>query len=79
MLELALERFGATAATDLVLLKLKLESVGEAFFRSMSLRQTPTLIFFHEGTEVLRLLGFQSPQQLSTAAMDAFGHIIDVV
>lgn len=79
MLELALERFGATAASDLILLKLKLESLGEAFFRSWSLRQTPTLIFFHEGNEVLRLLGFQSPQQLSTAAINAFGHIMDVV
>ena len=79
MLDLALARFKTTAASDIVLLKLKLEVLGEVFFRDLSLRQTPTLIFYHEGNEVCRRMGFQSPQQLSAAASSAFGRVIDVV
>ena len=79
MLDLALARFKTTATSDFVLLKLKLEVLGEVFFRDLSLRQTPTLIFYHEGNEVCRRMGFQSPLQLSADVSSAFGRVIDAV
>ncbi|KAF1703128.1 thioredoxin family protein [Pseudoxanthomonas suwonensis] len=68
MLDLSLRRFAAEpGAQGLVLLKVKLEDVGEAFFRGLGLRQTPTLALFHEGREAVRLPGFRSPAQLAEA------------
>ena len=44
MLDMSLQKFASTdAAAGLVLLKVKLEALGEDFFRSLGLRQTPTL------------------------------------
>ena len=71
MLDRSLQVFAATPeACGLVLLKVRMEAVGEACFRAMGLRQTPTLTLHLGGTEVVRLPGFQSPTQL-TAAMAA--------
>ena len=42
----------------------ELEVVGEAFFRELGLRQTPTLSLFLDGDERMRMPGFQSPQQI---------------
>ncbi|MGJ4730241.1 thioredoxin family protein [Luteimonas sp. SDU101] len=68
MLDLSLQKFaGDEAAAGLVLLKVKLETVGEAFFRSLGLRQTPTLSLFRDGAEVARLPGFQAPGQIERA------------
>ena len=68
MLDMSLQRFaGEPAATGLVLLKVQLEAVGEDFFRSLGLRQTPTLSLFLTGVEVVRLPGFQSPAQVAAA------------
>lgn len=68
MLDLSLRRFAATAeAGGLVLLKVAMEDVGEALFRALGLRQTPTLALFRDGAEVARLPGFQSPAQLAAA------------
>ncbi len=65
MLELSLRKFASEAvAADLVLLKVKLESVGEEFFRALGLRQTPTLALFRHGTELRRLPGFQAPSRI---------------
>ncbi len=65
MLDLALTQIASTpAASDVVLLKVKLETVGEAFFRELGLRQTPTLILVRDGHEVTRLAGYQSPAQI---------------
>lgn len=73
MLERSLQQFAATAdAEGLALLGVKLEVVGEDFFRSLGLRQTPTLSLFCEGTEIARLPGFQSPQQITQALRTHF-------
>jgi len=68
MLDLSLRAFAATpAAGDVVLLKVKLEAVGEDFFRALGLRQTPTLALFSGGAQAARLPGFQSPAQVAAA------------
>lgn len=54
-------------AAGVVLLKVKLETIGEVFFRSMGLRQTPTLLLIRDGQEAARLSGYQSPRQISEA------------
>lgn len=76
MLERSLQQFAATAdAEGLALLGVKLEVVGEDFFRSLGLRQTPTLSLFCEGTEIARLPGFQSPQQITQAVRAHFAQV----
>ena len=73
MLDLSLRKFAAAPeAQDLVLLKVRLEDVGEAFFRAMGLRQTPTLSIYRDGAEAARLPGFQSPAQIAHAAAAVF-------
>lgn len=73
MLDLSLQRFaGVPAAAGLVLLGARLETLGEAFFRELGLRQTPTLALFRDGVEVARLPGFQSPAQLAAAVSAHF-------
>jgi thioredoxin 1 len=68
MLDMSLTKFAASEdATGIALLKVKLEVVGEDFFRRLGLRQTPTLALFKDGAEVARLAGFQSPAQVETA------------
>lgn len=68
MLEMSLQKFAATeAANGVVLLKVKMETVGEELFRGLGLRQTPTLAVFKDGAEVARLPGFQSPAQVESA------------
>lgn len=68
MLDMSLRQFAATpAAAGLVLLKVKLETVGEDFFRGIGLRQTPTLALHIDGQEVARLPGFQAPAQITQA------------
>ncbi|AOD13698.1 thioredoxin family protein [Xanthomonas fragariae] len=68
MLDMSLSKFAASAAADgVALLKVKLEVVGEEFFRNLGLRQTPTLALYRDGSEVARLPGFQSPAQVETA------------
>lgn len=68
MLDMSLRTFAATpAAAGLTLLTVKLETVGEEFFRDLGLRQTPTLALFRDGSEVLRLPGFQTPAQIESA------------
>ena len=59
-------------AAGLVLLKVKLETVGEDFFRGLNLRQTPTLSLFKDGTEAARLPGFQAPPQIAQAVATHF-------
>ncbi|WP_312238402.1 thioredoxin family protein [Stenotrophomonas sp.] len=54
-------------AAGVVLLKVKLETIGEVFFRSLGLRQTPTLLLVHDGQEVARLAGYQSPGKIGEA------------
>ncbi|ASR42967.1 thiol reductase thioredoxin [Xanthomonas citri pv. mangiferaeindicae] len=69
MLDMSLAKFAATDdANGLVLLKVKLEIVGEDFFRGLGLRQTPTLALFRDGEEAARLPGFQAPGQIAKAA-----------
>lgn len=68
MLDLSLKAFAAGPdAAGVVLLKVKMEQVGEDFFRTLGLRQTPTLALFRDGAEVARLPGFQSPAQVGQA------------
>ena len=68
MLEMSLRKFAATpAAAGIALLEVKLETVGEDFFRSLGLRQTPTLALFVDGAEAARLPGFQAPAQIAQA------------
>jgi thioredoxin 1 len=73
MLEMSLQKFAATAdAEGVALLKVKLEIVGENFFRGRGLRQTPTLSLFRDGEEVARLPGFQTPAQVVGAVRTHF-------
>ncbi|WP_202845011.1 thioredoxin family protein [Luteimonas saliphila] len=68
MLDMSLQKFaGDPAARGLVLLKVKMEDVGEELFRSLGLRQTPTLALFQGGVEARRLPGFQAPGQIAQA------------
>ncbi|MEE7546191.1 thioredoxin family protein [Xanthomonas sp. Kuri4-1] len=68
MLDMSLDKFAASeAATGVALLKVKMEVIGEGFFREHGLRQTPTLALYRDGSEVARLPGFQSPAQVETA------------
>lgn len=68
MLDMSLAKFAASAdAEGVALLKVKLEVIGEEFFRGLGLRQTPTLALFKDGSEAARLAGFQSPPQIAQA------------
>ncbi|OBU70798.1 thiol reductase thioredoxin [Stenotrophomonas maltophilia] len=68
MLEMSLHRVAmGSAGQGTTLLRVQLEVLGEAFFREMGLRQTPTLALFRNGDERTRLAGFQSPQQIEAA------------
>jgi len=68
MLDMSLNKFATTPAADgITLLKVKLETIGEEFFRSLGLRQTPTLALFKDGTETARLPGYQTPAQIEHA------------
>ncbi len=70
MLDMSLKKFAAEPGADgVVLLKVKMETVGEEFFRGLGLRQTPTLAVFRSGAEVARLPGFQSPVQVAQAVV----------
>lgn len=72
MLEMSLASVAASLqAGGAVLLKVRLEAVGEAFFREWGLRQTPTLSVVRDGCEVERLAGFQSPVRISQALVKA--------
>ncbi|HBK45939.1 MAG TPA: thioredoxin [Xanthomonadaceae bacterium] len=72
MLDMSLDKFAATdGAAGLTLAKVKLEDIGEDFFRDLGLRQTPTLALFKDGAEVARLPGFQSPVQVETAVRNS--------
>lgn len=66
MLDMSLASFAAGArAAGVVLLRVKLETIGEPFFRDLGLRQTPTLLLVRDGNEVARLAGYQSPTQIA--------------
>lgn len=68
MLDMSLAKFAASEdAAGIALLKVKLEVIGEDFFRTLGLRQTPTLALFKDGAEAARLAGFQSPPQIAQA------------
>lgn len=72
MLDMSLQKFAASDAADgVALLKVKMEVIGEDFFRDLGLRQTPTLAMFKDGAEVVRLPGFQTPAQVETAVRGA--------
>ncbi|WP_058836002.1 thioredoxin family protein [Luteimonas abyssi] len=73
MLDMSLQKFAADPASEgVVLLKVKLEIVGEDFFRDLGLRQTPTLAVYADGQEAVRLPGFQTPAQVTQAAATHF-------
>jgi len=73
MLEMALSQFAATpAAEGVTLLKVKMEQIGEEFFRQLGLRQTPTLSLFKNGTETRRLPGYQTPAQITQVVSEHF-------
>lgn len=73
MLELSLRQFSARPeASGVALLEVKLEALGEGFFRDLGLRQTPTLALYRDGLEVARLPGFQAPDGIARAAADHF-------
>lgn len=68
MLDVALQRVaGSGAAQGVTLLRVRMEVVGEGFFRGLGLRQTPTLALFRDGRELLRMPGYQSPPQIEAA------------
>jgi len=70
MLHLPLQRFaGEPASAGLVVLKARLETLGEDFFRGLGLRQTPTLSLVGDGVERCRLPGFQPPARIAAAVL----------
>ncbi|MGJ8517912.1 thioredoxin family protein [Carnimonas bestiolae] len=65
MLEVSLDKVSDSAAAEGVTLgKVKLENIGEEFFFSHRLRQTPTLLLFKNGEEAGRLPGFVPPAKI---------------
>src|SRR5690606_16218372 len=65
MLDMSLRAFATGPdARGLVLLRVRMETVGEDFFRALGLRQTPTLSLYREGKEVARLAGVRTPAQI---------------
>lgn len=73
MLELSLQKFAAAQdAVGITLLEVKLETLGEDVFRSLGLRQTPTLALYRDGAERARLAGFQTPGQIAQAVASHF-------
>ena len=68
MLDMSLAKFAdSDQAAGLALLKVKLEVLGEDYFRGLGLRQTPTLALYRDGAEAARLPGFQAPGQIARA------------
>lgn len=68
MLDVALQRVADSGAGQgVTLLRVRMEVVGEGFFRGLGLRQTPTLALFRDGRELLRMPGYQSPPQIEAA------------
>ncbi|MET4618245.1 thioredoxin 1 [Stenotrophomonas sp. 2619] len=68
MLDMSLASIADSPSTSgIVLLKVHLETIGEVFFRSLGLRQTPTLLLVRDGHEVARRAGYQSPKQIGEA------------
>lgn len=73
MLDMSLQKFAGTPeAQDVTLLKVKMETIGEDFFRTLGLRQTPTLSLYKDGSEAARLPGFQTPVQIEQSVQAAF-------
>lgn len=64
MLDASLSKLTAPEFEDVVLVKAKLEVLGEEFFKGLGLRQTPSLIAYRGGAEAARLPGFQPPKAL---------------
>ena len=52
--------------SSIVLLKVKMEDVGEAYFIEQQLRQTPTLRFVYENEAVINAPGFSSPSSIKS-------------
>ncbi|AOH35854.1 thioredoxin family protein [Luteimonas sp. JM171] len=76
MLEMSLRKVADDpAATGLALLKVGLEDVGEDLFRSLGLRQTPTLSLYGDGVELARLPGFQPPARILDAVETHFAGV----
>lgn len=76
MLEMSLRKVADDpAATGLALLKVGLEDVGEDLFRSLGLRQTPTLSLYGDGVELTRLPGFQPPARILDAVEAHFAGV----
>ena len=74
MLDMSLQKIAADpAVAGVALLKVKMETVGEDFFRGLGLRQTPTLSLVRDGDEAARLAGFQTPAQITQALALHFG------
>lgn len=68
MLDMALASVASSpVAANVVLMKVKLEILGESFFRALALRQTPTLSVVHSGRETQRLVGYQPPHAIAAA------------
>ena len=76
MLELSLRQFAAMPeAAGVALLEVKLETLGEDFFRGLGLRQTPTIALYRDGAELARLPGFQAPARIAQAAGEHFSQV----
>lgn len=64
MLDASLAKLTGPEFDNLVLIKAKLEVLGEDLFKGFGLRQTPTLMAFRDGQETARLPGFTPPANL---------------
>lgn len=67
MLELSFQKLAQKnpqALEGVTLAKLKLEELGEDFFRNSGIRQAPTLLLFKSGAEQARFSGFIAPEKI---------------
>lgn len=71
MLDASLAKITDPSFEGVVLVKAKLEILGEDFFKGLGLRQTPTLIAYVDGKEASRLPGFSPPAKIESFMSEA--------
>lgn len=60
---------------NIPVLKVKMEDVGEDFFKEQGLRQTPTVKFYIDGEAAIVVPGFSSPATMKSLIKQAQGDL----
>ncbi len=69
MLSASLEKF-TESHPDIKIVKVRLEAVGEEYFKRLGLRQTPSLWYFSDGVCISKHSGYLSPSQIEKVVFD---------